>query len=412
MFLDLFFKKPESEISLLFHIGSRSVSGSIVRLSKKDKPKIFYSARVPIPFQKNLNPERLLPLTLQALEKVCLIVQREGLTHLTFTEFKSKKIKEVLFVFSAPWYVSETKLVTIKKDKPFKVTRELLESVLKDEKIAFEKSTLPNAEDPEEKIVPLEKKIIQIKLNGYETSRPYGKEASEVEVALFLSLIPSDVFMKVKNMVGKFFHYSSYESASFSLLSYSVARDIFSDINAFMVMNISGEMTDISLVKNGVLLQSYSFPLGRNFLVRSLCEAFDASPEVCLSSISLFLEKKTLTDPEAKIKQTLEATRKEWSVCLEDAFTSLSSTLYLPQTIYVLTEKDLSSFFIETMTSTELGKYTGEGDPFKVVVIDENIMGNYSSWADKTSIDSAVSMESIFFNKIFQLREQNNLLYS
>lgn len=401
------FEKHENEIALVFSIGSRSVGGGIVRLTPNGKPKIFYTVRYPIPFQKNLNPIRLRELMRETLSKVCIALQKEGLTHLTFTEFKRHKIKNVYLAFSSPWYISETKILRIQKPEPFFFDHTTVNEALGREEKDFEKSELAAAyRAAGNEVIPLDQKVVQIRLNGYETSSPYGKKITEAEIALFVSLIEKSLLSDVEDVIQHTFHYHKALPYSFSLIAYSVMRDIFPNEEDFLSIHIHGEITEVSVVRKGILLESLSFPLGRNFFVRKACRILGSSPEICISTLILHFQKKT-AESNAKVKETIEEASAEWRSELAKAFEKLSTNMYLPGTAYLTAEKDFTDFFAHVIASNEFTSFTSKESPLAVRVLSEENLESSCDFSDKTVRDSFITMESIFFNKLYELQKSN-----
>ncbi len=161
MFFSSLFKQKENKISIVFDIGSASVGASLVKFVKNEKPKVIYSTRQPIPFQKNVDHAIFLDSMLSVLDKACLVLEKEGFAHLTFTEYKTHRIEEVFVVFSSVWYLSQTKIVKITKDKKFLFTKGLLQNIVKQEEMVFEKEY--EKREGIGHVVPLESQVLTAK---------------------------------------------------------------------------------------------------------------------------------------------------------------------------------------------------------------------------------------------------------
>ena len=125
------------EVSAVFHIGSGSVDGHLVRLSKISKPEIIYTTNAPILFQKNINLERHFKLMIKALDSALKDIQKQGVLHLNFTGLRNHGIRRAFYILSSPWCASQTKIIKIKKDKPFEITKDSIENFIDEQENKF-----------------------------------------------------------------------------------------------------------------------------------------------------------------------------------------------------------------------------------------------------------------------------------
>jgi len=61
------------------------------------------------------------------------------------------------------------------------------------------------------------------------------------------------------------------------LSSFTVVRDMHIQKENFLLLDIGGEVTNISMVKKNILRESISFPLGCNFLPRGVASNLKCS---------------------------------------------------------------------------------------------------------------------------------------
>jgi len=132
-------KHPHDEVALVLDISSGYVEGAIVQFAEAKPPHILYTAKISIPFMEEKNSLRLKTELFKALDETVAKVQREGLPHLKFTALGRHSIRTVYCILSSPWYISQTKIVKIEKEKQISVTPSFLETLVSEEKKAFEK---------------------------------------------------------------------------------------------------------------------------------------------------------------------------------------------------------------------------------------------------------------------------------
>ncbi|MCK5059927.1 MAG: hypothetical protein KAR00_02145 [Candidatus Pacebacteria bacterium] len=391
-----FGKKKHKEVVLIFDIGSASVGASFVMLSPKG-PEVLYTKRSAMPIGEHLSSERILASTSIILKELVTVIEKEWIEKSKALKIKSKHIKHVLCVFASPWFVSHTKTFHIKKEEPLLVTKKTIEDIVAKERQEFEKTISDSkyASAFDKNIELLEHKIIQIKIEGYVTSNPYGKKAKDIELSFFESFISKQILQKFTEIIGQPFGKETIQFHTFSLASYSALNDLFPNEGTFLCMDITGEVTDISLVKNDVLLESMSFPSGRNFLIRTIMKKTNTNPEVALSYTKMHTEKHIEPKIAVVVNEAVKNAKEEWLVYLNDALGDTSKNAVLPRKIFVTVDSDVEPIFIDFLKSST--------PPLSPIVINAKQLN--SSVAIKKGVcpDPFISLEALFFNKIFFL---------
>ena len=158
-------------------------------------------------------------------------------------------------ILSSSWYEVQIKNLKFKEEKLFNISSKFISAILDEESKKFTESR--------GKLI--EKNVIQILLNGYNTNNPYGKEALTVDTTIFISSMSGEIQDRIKDILETVFTSSDVSFNTFALASFSVVRDIFKTEKNFLLLDISGEMTDIILVRNETITKIASFKLGRNF---------------------------------------------------------------------------------------------------------------------------------------------------
>jgi len=391
-----FLKKAHKKTTIaVFDIGSASVGGALIAFESGKKPKILWSTRESMVFQSDLNFGRFLSSMLETFEKVLESLQKSGTEH----------PDDYLCVFSSPWYASQTRVVKMKRDKEFNVSKKGIDELIKKEIENFKLSHIEKyTRVGEEEVEIMEIRTIQMKLNGYTTDNPYGMPAKSLEMSLYISMAPDRVLKSVKARIIKVFGDKNVTFGSFSLVAFSTIRDVFSHRKDFLFMDISGEVTDISLVKGDVLLETVSFPHGKNFLVRRVASGLNTVSEEAESLLTLYREGRSSDVVKGKIDKILIEARTQWLQFFREALGSLSNDLSLPNMIFFTSDVDVSSWFRECMRSGDLGDFTGMGEPFEVVFLDSETMENFSILSPQVPRDPFIMIEALFADRIIEER--------
>src|SRR3989344_905171 len=383
-----FAKKANKQFPfIVFDIGSASISAAIVVADEKnDAVEIIYQTRISINSHRYLNYERLFSAMLIALKAAAENIEQNRLRIFSENDFNPKNIKDIFCVFSSLWCVygisaenfinSETEL------------KELLQNKLNQN----------NIPDP----ILMEKNIIQTLLNGYNVNKPYGKEINRIDITLFMSMISDEIRRKVRDIIEKIFNTDNILYNSFALASFSVTRDVFSAEKDFLLMDISGEVSDIMLIRDDVIVKTSTFPLGSNFLIRKTAETLNIIPEEAHSLIRLFFEQKGLNTEHQDIRKALIAIKEEWLYSFRKILSDFAGKLSLPKTIFLLVDTDIASWFIDTIKNDEFSAYTLTQQQFTIVELRGEIFRKYcyTKNKDKKDCDSFLAIEALFARKV------------
>ncbi|MFA6535996.1 MAG: hypothetical protein WCT25_01030 [Candidatus Paceibacterota bacterium] len=402
-----FRRQPKEEVNLILEIGSSSIAATISKISKIDRPEVVYTYREPIPIEPNRDPKRFAILTLETLNRVLKRISREGLEHLHFTRFGAGKIRQAHCILSSPWFASETKRLVMRQDKPFEVTPNLVAKLIEGEESRF--LTVEEASDFGEhggrQMVKLEKHVIQLKLNGYETAKPYGKEADELALTLFLSVAPADLLQKIQEMVAREFLGVLPKFHTFTLSSFSALRNIFHSETDFLLVEIGGEVTEIWLVRDGILHEAVSYPLGGNSLVRAVAKAAGAPNSVAISSIKMHQER-LVNSPTEEVKTPLalkeanEETKLAWLRQFDSALKRLGANEVLPEKLFLITHEEFMETLVLWVKSAKFTQFAALEQTFSVKVVSVADLRQFCRLGKKAQIDPFSILHTIFLNSL------------
>lgn len=394
--MSLFSSKKDSNVVLVFDIGSGSVAGAIVLQSATHPPTVLYNFRSDIPFQEETTGTRLLSLMLRSLSQVAVAITREGFETAGFGSHRPK-ISETFVSLSAPWVLSRTTFLSLRGREPTRITAEVFATLL--EQSRGEPS--PKREIPAG-CVQIEQKLIKSVLNGYETSKPYEKTAGEAEFAVFGSFSMPAVTEKVTDTITRLVHSTHVSFHSFTLLTFVTLRRLYPEEDNFLVIDVSGEQTELAIVKRGVLVEAVTFPFGRNHLVRLVTR----HARVPAGGVSAFFTMSSEGTGTGRLfdrtRKLLEAAEEEWRVQLSRSLSSLSKELFLPTTIFLTVDADVSAVFQSAIRKGDWSTLTLSPASFRVTVITNDLLDPLVKWGPLVSRDSFVGLISAFASQLRQ----------
>lgn len=354
---------------LLFDVGSGSVGGAIAVLGG-GFPSILYAVRREIPHGEQ-TADRLLAKMLQALSSVLHLMLHEGFDSAGFRG-EAPDIAEALVFLSAPWAISRTDFLHLKNDKSIPITEDLFRELLINHKRENEAAHT---------LVPIEQKLIKAELNGYETATPYSKAARHAVFAIFSSFSEEEVVRKTEALILRTLHPRRVSFHSFSLSAAAALQTLYPEVPDFLVLDVSGEQTEVAVVKEGVLLETITFPFGRNHFIRRLARNTGAPAASVSSFFKLYGEGRGEGPLFEAGEKSASRAGSEWLNHFERAVSAFSAELFLPPTVFVTVDEDIRSFIAKLVRQVDVGTITPGGRPFRPVHVTEDLLDSARSSA-------------------------------
>ncbi|MEK7652396.1 MAG: hypothetical protein AAB334_00360 [Patescibacteria group bacterium] len=394
--------KSKKEINLIIDIGSGSIGVAVVSVCSDPNivPEILYTNRKEIKYYGGLNSRRFLFSMINAFEEALTDLQKNFIS----ISKNIINIKETHCFFSSLWHISQTRVLTNENGKDTKIIKSLINRIVEKESKIFETSTLKgdiniSAED----IQIIEKKIMQIKLNGYETSEPYSKMAKTLEINFFISAVSKKVIKILEESFFRFFNNKIIQYHTFINTAFVTLRDINPTINDYLFLDISGEITEIAIIKNGVLFDSISFPFGKNSIVRKLSEDLGTNKEEAISRASLYKSNDSIKIANSKISKIIENLMKEWHKLFDISIKQLLSNIALPQGIFFMSDDDVSQLVGDFIKLYKFDNIDTFEKLVNVKFIDNEIFEEYVKYNNQGEKDQFLSLETIFLKKMKKL---------
>ncbi len=398
-----FSSSQKEEVSILLDVGSGSVGAAIVAFKKKERPEVLYATREDIAHYEHPGFKRFFRAMLNALETATVRLHHEAFEKNGVPNIRARDIEHIHCVLASPWYTAITKILCYEKKAPFTVTEaivhELVEQSVLQQNAAAE--TSQTKEVAGTKII--EQKIVQILLNGYETSKPYGQNASRIEVALFTSSVAQEIGSRVQSVVRKTWMNRKISFHSFALASFMVTRDLFPKDDNFMLIDITGEVTDIFFSQNGVLIETCSTPYGKNSVLRDMARNMQTTPGEALSLLRQYTENNITKEASDKIAAALFATKTKWISYFETVLSYVTETETIPHTVYLMADPDVGPTFSKWLVKDDAGQRNSGEQHYQVTYLTEKMLNDRVSFKTAKERDFFLGIESAFINVIFSL---------
>jgi hypothetical protein len=357
-------------------------------MSKGSIPQVIASVREDIPFQEVLTSSRFLFAMNRSLDTALKNIQSKGLV--------KGDISNVFCTLSSPWFILKTRNLNISRPVEFEVNEHSLEEFI-DEDVALLKEELKETLPPQD-IRIIEKKIIQMKLNGYEIKNPYKQRTSKMEMSTTIGISSNKVIQGIERKIHKYFHIAPIHFGAFPVVAFSVVRDMFPVERNFLFLDITGESTDISRIENDMLTGTISFPYGRNYIIREISIRLRTVHEEAMSLFSMFLRDELHDKRSTEIAEIIALVKKEWLARFEKTVATLSVGGMTPNKIFFTTDSDIEPFFSEMIESVKSELLVG--GTFDVQYLDQLIVSKFVSFDAEITRYPFIVMEVLFAQKI------------
>lgn len=359
----LFTSKKKERIVAIFDIGSGSVGGAMVRIPMDGKgvPVILKVAQSnEIKFRKDLDFDSLMKDMTSALY----------LTANSLYDKKSGAPDEIYCVLASPWYLSETRVIKLAKEKPFMFSKHLATELI--EKEIFNLTEIFKGKYGDGEGIPeiIEQHTMAVSLNGYRMEDPLGKKCKSLEMDMLISLAPKVSLDKIRDTLSKIYHHIDISFASFTMATYLAVRDKYITQDSYLLLDISGEITDVGIVSKGVLKAVLSFPFGRKTFFKQICSKMDIELRDAKEFFKLYCDNTLSAELKKKVDPVIESIEKSWNQSFSECISSLPRTLVLPDTIFLTADNDIKNWFADVLRNEEYLQPTVSNRKCTVITLD------------------------------------------
>lgn len=388
----LFWGKKEnsnSDIRLAIDLGSGSVGAVLSHTRIKEgvqKTDILASARVPVFFKDDLNFDIYIKGMAGALQKV--LTELHNL-HLGTPRYISIFLR-------APWYSAQVRHITSTRDKDFLVTHTLLSEMINKESALFESSANAKYQELHNTLEIIEEKTLSVELNGYPVNRPIGARVKSLALSFYISASPKMVLETIKESIRAVYPHRKTTFHSYLLSLYVLLRDFIGKEEDFIFLDIGAEISELSIIKNGVLAQSATFPLGIHNVVRALMSQYGISFEEAYSKMRMYSEEVLTLDEQKKISDILKSVNERWVSEFSNGLTTLMKNGTVPSVLYLSTDEAISNWSKSVIENEVFHRYTATDRAFEVIPIETKLFTDHIRLGPNVTRDAFLAAEALY----------------
>jgi cell division ATPase FtsA len=274
----------------------------------------------------------------ETLEQVHLHI-----TKLKKTDPQSKLGGSIGFVdicLSSPWSTTQTKTISLDTKPNTEINYRHVDDILKNHKKQLQL---------DKNLAVIEEKVTTIKLNGYEVKNFTKHIASHLEISYIISISSRDFIKSIQAICKKYttskkIHYHSI----ISLLQLGI-RDTFPDTFSGSIINIHGELSEVTVLDRGRNIFTASFPYGYKTLLRKVSEKSKHKHHSTDSLISMY-EKNILIHSNNHEFEAIRQSLKEWKNVLDMTMKDLQNLAKFTKNITINSDqyKELFKTFLNS----------------------------------------------------------------
>lgn len=169
-------------------------------------------------------------------------------------------------------------------------------------------------------MVIFETVLMEALLNGYELTQPAGKTAEEIEIIARFAATSAELHTAFEDTIRAFLKDASITFATFPVSVWLLMQDIVRSKKSTILVDVGGELTDVSFLTDGIIHDTLSLPFGVSNILIRISESEHIDPENALSVLRSYTAR--LLDPEAetRIRGIIRKEMKSWEDFFERAW--------------------------------------------------------------------------------------------
>ncbi|MBI2610013.1 hypothetical protein HYW53_02445 [Candidatus Giovannonibacteria bacterium] len=372
----MFFKNSkESKKILVIDIGTSSINGFYIEIISGKKPRILKTLHRDLEFLNDPNFQTMWGnIKSGILEIFTFFKKNDAKFHVDFAEV----------ILSSPWYLSQTRMVRVKRDYIFTVNEGLVDDLIEEETAAFLKKSVSHLKMEVRELAVLEKYVMKVFLNGYPAPQPFGKKAQELVLCLYVSICRNEIARELGDLVRHQFPRTRLIINSSPAALFQIFRRKFDPEEGFIIADIGGEITEITFVSGQVIEEVATFPRGGNFIVRRLASGLGIPVNDALTLLKSRTKGALKEELSEKIKGLIEGASKEWYKFFYETISDIGNEKPLPQSLILIGGAAGIDILKLSSQSEDLSKFTILGRSFTTQTY---LPENFESELDYAGID-------------------------
>ena len=345
-----FGKKKADRYLIMISIETGRVVLNVIELKLSQSANVPYMAHYLMPFDETPTATELSRKVLGTLETAIKDLEKSSSAQFI-------PGAEVIVLLGSPWHVSWSDKVEINKDKPFKIVRKLIdESVSGAFKAAHDGFDI------------ISRHIMGYKMNGYAMGEPVGRVTSSLEMHAYVESAPQVVLSSLRNLISKHLPHLRIRFTTASFAAVEAVKQ-YSNLKDFMLILPEYDVTDVILVRGGMIQTSASLPSGAATMARDLFGKDSSGIEEAFTKSNRLLRGELDSKEFTKATNLAEAIKTKLVADLRNILWKMNEFLMLPSDCIVVGDNVASHFIAKWLDEEDDSEETFTLNGFKVQLL-------------------------------------------
>jgi hypothetical protein len=381
----------EKRYGAVFDIGSGSIGTAVVACEKRSAPILYYTSRLDLKLEPDSSRDKFVTHLLSSLDRERVRLEDDVLKHIP------GKIDHALCIISTPWYIYQTREIKIQQEKPVKVSRSFIKKIIKEFRDEFHTSRERSI--VQEKLgTPeiIEEHVLGTLLNGYPIEDPFGKTVKRLDIAILMSMMSKEMKNSIKSVLEKSFARQDIIFHSSALAIFSTVRALFHEESNFLLVNVTSQVTDISIVLDGVIVETTSFAVGYSTIVRKLSTELNTSSSAALSLLNMSVAGVTNSKRDTDTTGSIAASKEAWLTPFRIALADMSENRVLPLRTFLITDREIGRWFKNIVEEDSFVHGVSSAKMTTLTVIDDLVLDKHFVLGKHVTPDVMLTISSLF----------------
>lgn len=263
---------------------------------------------------------------------------------------------KTLVLLSAPWNLSWREKVAIKRDTPFRITRDFIrESV---------ENTF-NSKHSDLSIISTH--LMDIDMNGYKLENPIGKLTPSVEFDVFVESAPNEALSVIGAAISMHLPHGDvrFSTKAFASVEALVEK---SQIKDFVLVLPEYEMTEIIIVRGGVIESCSSIPIGALSIGRGIFGGSIGQREI-VGKMRRFISGMHHNGDSRGAVMRIDISKSEFLKRFYDVLWQMNASYICPSDVFVCGENPAIHLMVDWISGGDYGGDASSKNNFKVAAL-------------------------------------------
>lgn len=391
MFSSLFKRDSQAKYSVIINMGSNIISATLVEYSgQNNNPKILSYYKKELATLKNGDFNFFIKNFFADLEKVVKNIEKNN-------KYKINRIDCFLPSFLT---VSESHLTIRSDSNGFYISPKILKDIsLETEEKILSREPLIFSNILGDKNIIIERKITNIKINGYDRPIPTKKQKiNKLELYQYFSLSSKTIIDKITEIIKELSTQASISFHTFPpVASYVLPNLLISLRKGFTVLDVTGGTTDISFVKDGNIINVMSLPKGKDYLIKKIMSETKKTALDIVSELRSLKEGKLEKNLAGKLKEKYLKIGSEWLDDIYSAFDSAMANIIISEKMVLIGNDIGDKIFLDVLSLADFKKYILSDVQPEIIFMDENFGDDFLDKGPSVKVGDIQTPLEIYF---------------